>query len=80
MGRKVLTGHLEDGACGWFVGTVVSSAIGKAWKKNAPTATHLIEYKEKDTKTKKLVGKEAPELLPDKYGAAEWWLLLEPIA
>ena len=80
VGRKVLTGHLEDGACGWFVGTVVSSAVGKVWKKNAPTATHLVEYKEKDTKTKKLVGKEATELSPDKYGAAEWWLLLEPIS
>ena len=26
-----------------------------------------------------LVGKEATELSPDKYGAAEWWLLLEPL-
>ena len=39
-----------------------------------------VEYKEKDTKTKKLVGKEATELSPDKYGAAEWWLLLESLA
>ena len=28
-------------------------------------ATHLVEYKEKETKTKKLVGKEATELSPD---------------
>ena len=67
------------GACGWFMGTVVSSAVGKSWKKDAPTATHLVEYKEKETRTKKLVGKAATELSADKYGAAEWWLLLEPV-
>ena len=75
----MLTGHLEDGSCGWFMGTVVSSAVGKLWKKNAPTATHLVEYKERETHTKKLVGKEATELSSAKYGAAEWWLLLEPV-
>ena len=79
-GRKVLTAHLEDGACGWFIGTVVNSVVGKGWKKKAPTATHLIEYKEKETKTKKLVGKAASELSSEKYGPEEWWLLLEPIA
>ena len=79
VGRKVLTGHLEDGACEWFIGTVVSSAVGKSWKQSTPTATHLVEYKEKETRTKKLVGKEATELSADKYGAAEWWLLLEPV-
>ena len=63
VGRKVLTGHLEDGACGWFMGTVISSAVGKSWKKGAPTATHLVEYKEKETKTKKVVGKAATELV-----------------
>ena len=79
-GRKVLTAHLEDGANGWFIGTVVNSVVGKGWKKKAPTATHLIEYKEKETKTKKLVGKEATELSSEKYAPAEWWLLLNPIA
>ena len=73
-----LTAHLEDGACGWFVGTVVSSGVSKGWKKKAPTATHLVEYKEKETRTKKLVGKEATELSTEKYGPGEWWLLLDP--
>ena len=27
-GRKVLTAHLEDGACGWFVGSVFTSSVG----------------------------------------------------
>ena len=35
----------------------------KSWKQSAPTATHLVEYKEKETRTKKLVGKEATELI-----------------
>ena len=52
-------------------------AVGKGWKKKAPTATHLVEYKEKETRTKKLVGKEATELSTEKYGPGEWWLLLE---
>ena len=33
-------------------------------------ATHLVEYKEKETKTKKLVGKEATELSPDNPSTA----------
>ena len=77
VGRKVLTAQLEDDACGWYMGTVVSSAVGKAWKKILPTATHIIEYKQKETRTTKLVGKAAYELTTEKYGAAEWWLLLE---
>ena len=62
-----------------FMGTVESCGFssGKWWKNTAPpTGTHLIEYKEKETRTKKLVGKEATELSPEKYGAAEWWLQL----
>ena len=37
-----------------------------------------MKYKEKETRTKKLVGKEATELSTEKYGPGEWWLLLEP--
>ena len=57
----------------------MSAPPSVSWKKNAPTATHLVEYKERETKTKFLVGKEATELSTEKYGAAEWWLLLEPM-
>ena len=59
MGRKVLTAHLEDGACGWFVGTVFSSSVGvsyKKGKKGVPTATHVVEYKEKETRTNQGAG------------------------
>ena len=59
------------------IGTVLSSAVGKAWKKILPTATHIIEYKQKETRTTKLVGQAAYELTTEKYGAAEWWLLLD---
>ena len=42
------------------------------------TCSDIIEYKQKETRTTmKLVGKEAYELTTEKYGAAEWWLLLE---
>ena len=73
----MLAAQLEDNACGWYMGTVLSSAVGKAWKKILPTATHIIEYKQKETRTTKLVGQAAYELTTEKYGAAEWWLLLE---
>ena len=79
---QVMTAHLLDGAVGWFVGTVVTSAVGKSWKtgKNGvPTATNVVEFKLKDTGTKSLNGKVAMELSPAKYGADEWWLLLEPV-
>ena len=45
------------------------------------TATHVVEYKEKATRTKALVGKVAIEFSPENYGPGnrgEWWLLLEP--
>ena len=67
--------------CGWFVGTVFSSSVGvsyKKGKKGIPTATHVVEYKEKETRTKALVGKVAIEFSPKNYGPGEWWLLLEP--
>ena len=41
------------------------------------TCSDIIEYKQKETPTTKLVGKAAYELTTEKYGAAEWWLLLE---
>ena len=39
----------------------------------------VVEFKLKDTGTKSLNGKVAMELSPAKYGADEWWLLLEPV-
>ena len=80
----MLTAQLEDGACGWFVGSVFTSSVGvsyKKGKKGVPTATHVVEYKEKETRTKALVGKVAIEFSPENYGPGdrrEWWLLLEP--
>ena len=48
-------------------------------KKQVPTATHVIEYKKKETGTKHLEGKVGSELSPANYGGKEWWLLLEPV-
>ena len=47
-------------------------------EEGVPTATHVVEYKEKETRTKALVGKVAIEFSPKNYGPGEWWLLLEP--
>lgn len=50
-------------------------------EEGVPTATHVVEYKEKETRTKALVGKVAIEFSPENYGPGdrrEWWLLLEP--
>ena len=35
---QVLTARIDEGACGWFVATVVSDAVGKKDKKKTPTA------------------------------------------
>ena len=45
-------------------------------EEGVPTATHVVEYKEKETRTKALVGKVAIEFSPDNYGRdrGEWWL------
>ena len=50
----------------------------KKGKKGIPTATHVVEYKAKETRTKALVGKVAIEFSTENYGPEEWWLLLEP--
>ena len=41
-----------------------------------PTATHVVEYKQKETNNRALVGKVAIELSDANYGGGEWWLLL----
>ena len=79
VNRKVLTARIDDGACGWFLGTVTSSAVGVRDKKKVPTATHVVTYTRKETGTKDLVGSVATELTSSNYGSGEWWLLLEPI-
>ena len=76
---QVLTARIDEGACGWFVATVVSDAVGKKDKKKTPTATHVVEYKQKETGLRSLVGKEAQTLIVDKYGPTEWWIVLDEI-
>ena len=49
----------------------------KKGKKGIPTATHVVEYKAKETRTKALVGKVAIEFSTEN-GPEELWLLLEP--
>ena len=46
-------------------------------EKGIPTATHVVEYKAKETRTKALVGKVAIEFSTEN-GPEELWLLLEP--
>ena len=75
-GRKILAAHLLNGATGWYMGTVQAFGVGAAWKQ--PDATHIVIYKQAETKSKELVGRVACKLTAESYGASEWWLLLEP--
>ena len=45
-----------------------------------PDETHIVVYKQAETKTKDLNGRVACKLSAANYGASEWWLLLEPQA
>ena len=67
---------LRAAACRWFMGMVQAFGVGPAWKQ--PDATHVVVYKQAETKTKELVGRVACRLSAENYGASEWWLLLEP--
>ena len=69
--------RIDEDACGWFVATVVGDIIGKSDKKKTPTATHVVEYKQKETGLRGLAGKEAQTLTAEKYGPTEWWILLD---
>ena len=76
-GRKILAAHILDGATG-CMGTVQCVGVGPSWKQ--PDATHIVVYKKNETGMQALNGRVACQLTADKYGAAEWWLLLEQIA
>ena len=68
-GRKILAAHLLDGATGWFMGTVQAFGVGPAWKQ--PDATHIVVYKQAETKTKDLNGRVACKLSAANYGTSE---------
>ena len=76
-GRRILAAHILDGATGWYMGTVQNFGVGPKWR--VPEATHIVQYKKSQTKTKHLDGRVACKLAVDNYGANEWWLLLEPV-
>ena len=50
------------------MGTVVSDIINKTDKQKTPTATHVVEYKQNETATGALAGKEAQTLSVEKWG------------
>lgn len=77
-GRIILAAHILDGATGWYRGKVQNFGVGSSWKQ--PHATHIVVYTRAQTKTKELEGRVACKLKADNYGAAEWWLLLDPVA
>ena len=62
-----------------FIGTVKYFGVSNKDKETTPTATHVVEYKMAETKTKALVGNVAYELSASNYGPKEWWVLLEKV-
>ena len=77
-GRRILAAHILDGATGWYMGKVQNFGVGLSWKQ--PDSTRIVVYTCAQTKTKALEGRVACALTADNYGAAEWWLLLDPVA
>ena len=71
-----MAAHLLDGATGRLIVIVQAFSVVRAWMQ--PDATHVVLYKQAETKTKELVGRVACRLSAENYGASEWWLLLEP--
>ena len=76
--HRILAAHILDGATGWYMGKVQNFGVGPSWKQ--PDSTHIVVYTCAQTKTKALEGRVACALTADNYGAAEWWLLLDPVA
>ena len=52
--------HLLDGATGRLIVTVQAFSVVPAWKQ--PDATHVVLYKQAETKTKELAGRVACKL------------------
>ena len=78
-GKKIFTARVDKEAQGWFIGTVKYFGVSNKDKETTPTATHVVEYKMAETKTKALVGNVAYELSASNYGRKEWWVLLEKV-
>ena len=78
-GKKIFTARVDKEVQGWFIGTVKHFGVSNRDKTANPTATHVVEYKLAERKTKALVGNVAYELWASNYGPTEWWVLLEKV-
>jgi hypothetical protein len=64
---------------GWFMGTIEKTKLSKADLRSCSTANFAVKFTKADTGGK-LEGSVASELTPRTHGAAEWWVLIEPVS
>ena len=79
VGRHVLYAWDEDDIRGWFMGKITHRGCSASDLRKTPTANFVVAYNAKVTKNRKLNGRVASTLTPEKYGMSEWWMLLESI-
>ena len=77
IGQTVLCAHDSEYATGWFMGAVHSRRVTALDRRRAPTANFVVKYTSKVTDGK-LIGNVSTELSAAKYGAGEWWVVLQP--
>ena len=78
VGRAVLVARIDPNATGWFPAHIQSAHVSAYdLKHNNPKANFVVEFRRAQTGTADLVGKAPMELTAGKYGAQEWWLLLQ---
>jgi hypothetical protein len=64
---------------GWFQGRISARGVSQRDLIKTPTANFVVAYDRRVTKVPTLHGRVASSLLQEKYGASEWWILLEPV-
>ena len=77
IGQTVLCAHDSEYATGWFMGAVHSRRVTALDRRRAPTANFVVKYTSRVTDGK-LIGNVSTELSAAKYGAGEWWVVLQP--
>lgn len=77
VGRYILHAFDLPHVKGWFIGRIAARGVSHADLQRTPTADFVVKYDKKLTKSSHLNGRVASTLTNDKYGAKEWWMLLE---
>jgi hypothetical protein len=79
VGEHVYVAWDAPNIIGWFVGQVVARGVSHRDLKTNPSANVVVAYDKRVTMNKYLHGRVASTLTTKRFGASQWWILLEKV-